>query len=117
LEPYYVDGGNRYEDNSNKNQQKKNNNYIEEEEIFTPDREITFNVAKRYNFKSGLIPFLVDITVYDLNPDYLYRCAPKKEEQVYTIARIKDWEKLNLIDGEASIYNNGTFLGKTYIRP
>ncbi|HXB40838.1 MAG TPA: DUF4139 domain-containing protein [Bacteroidia bacterium] len=118
LEPYYVDGGNRYEDNSNnKVQQKKTQNYVEEEEIFTPDREITFTIAKKYNFKSGLIPFLVDITVYDLSPEYLYRCAPKKEEQVYSIARIKDWEKLNLIDGEASIYNNGSFLGKMYIKP
>jgi len=90
---------------------------IEEEEIFTPDREITFNIAKRYSFRTGLTPSLVDVTGYDLTPDFLYRCAPKKEEQVYCIARIKDWEKLNLIDGEANVYNNGTFLGKSYIRP
>jgi hypothetical protein len=116
LEPYYVSRSNHYSDNSNKDQ-KKLSNYIEEEEIFTPDREITFNIAKRYTFKSGLTPFLVDITIYDLAPEYLYRCAPKKEEQVYSIARIKDWEKLNLMDGEANIYNNGAFLGKTYIKP
>lgn len=125
LEPYYVDRYNRYEDNSNRvhhqqqqqEQQKQAKGQVEEEEIYTPEREISFKVAKKYNFKSGLMPFLVNITVYDLTPEYLYRAAPKKEELVYSIARIKEWEKLNLIDGEASIYNNGTFLGKTYIRP
>jgi len=130
LEPYYVDNYNRYEDkesreeryqqqqqNQQKNQQQQAKESVEMEEIFTPDREISFTLAKKYSFRSGLMPFLVDITVYDLNPEYLYRCAPKKEEQVYSIARIKEWEKLNLIDGEASIYNNGTFLGKTYIKP
>lgn len=133
LEPYYVDSYNRYQDNSNNygnsnynaNAQKQQQQapvqqqryVVEEEEIFTPDREISFAIAKKYNFKAGLMPFMVDITTYDLTPEYLYRCAPKKEEQVYSIARIKEWEKLNLIDGEASIYNNGAFLGKTYIKP
>lgn len=125
LEAYYVDSYTRYEDNSNRNyqqqqqqkQQVQQKGRIEEEEIYTPDREILFIVPKKYSFKSGLMPYLVDITVYELTPEYLYRTAPKKEEQVYSIARIKEWEKLNLIDGEASIYNNGTFLGKTYIRP
>jgi len=128
LEPYYVDGYNRYEDddekgNKNQNQkqhkqqQQQQEQVIEMEEIFTPDREISFQIAKKYNFKAGRTPFLVDITAYDLSPEYLYRCAPKKEEQVYSIARIVEWEKLNLIDGEASIYNNGVFLGKTYIKP
>jgi uncharacterized protein (TIGR02231 family) len=121
LEPYFVSPYNHYEDEdgveNKKNTIKKPQSQVEEEEIFTPDKEITFTTAKRYNFKSGLIPSFVDITSYDLSPEYLYRCAPKKEEQVYTVARVKDWEKLNLIDGEASIYNNGVFLGKSYIRP
>ena len=127
LEPFYVsrydrESQNNYdeEDEVQSNQQakkKKKKTNDDEEEIFIPDREITFNIEKKYNFKSGLIPSFVDVVVYDVAPDFLYRCAPKKEEQVYSIARLKDWENLNLMDGEASIYNNGNFLGKSYIRP
>ncbi len=131
LEPYIVTPADGYkyqnnynnennEDNEEQAQQKQALKYqgnTDEEEIYTPDREITFDIAKRYSFPAGLTPMLVDVTAYDLNPDFLYRCAPKKDEQVYSIARIKDWEKLNLIDGEASIYNNGNFLGKSYLRP
>ena len=106
-----------YNNNNNKPKTIKPKTIVEEEEIFTPDREINFNIAKKYTFRSGLVPAYVDVTAYDLTPDYIYRSAPKKEEQVYSMARIKDWEKLNLIDGEADIYNNGSFLGKSYIRP
>jgi uncharacterized protein (TIGR02231 family) len=127
LAPFYVsrydrtNSGNDYDEdeqevqNSQLKKKKKTND--DEEEVFTPDREITFNIAKKYVFKSGLTPSFVDVTAYDLIPEFLFRCAPKKEEQVYSIARIRDWEALNLMDGEASIYNNGSFLGKSYIRP
>ena len=109
-----------YSYNNNQQQQQTKPpkpNSVEEEEILMPDREIKFPISKKYTFRAGLVPSFVDVTTYDLQPEYLYRSAPKKEEQVYSIARIKDWEKLNLIDGEADIYNNGTFLGKSYIRP
>jgi hypothetical protein len=118
LEPLYINRNSRNNNYDKQNVQKlKNSTEVEEEEIFTPDKEISFKIAKQYNFKSGLRPFLIDVISYDLNPEFFYRCAPKKEEQVYSIARIKDWEKLNLMDGEANIYNNGAFLGKSYIKP
>ncbi len=132
LDPFIVSrsDGYKYQNNYNKEdnedaqsqlqsqiQRMNSSGSLEEEEILTPDREITFNISKKYSFRSGSTPSLIDVTNYDLAPEFLYRTAPKKEEQVYSIARIKDWEKLNLIDGEASIYNNGNFLGKSYIRP
>lgn len=122
LEPFYIGGysyskkysyNNDYDNNVQQQQQQQN---LKEEEIFTPDHEIKFVLTKAYTFKTGLVPLFVDVTSYDLNPEYIFRCAPKKEQQVYQIARIKDWEKLNFLDGEANIYNNGNFLGKSYIR-
>jgi uncharacterized protein (TIGR02231 family) len=135
LEPFYVNrynAPNKYSSNSyndyddnyqtnNSNSQVPNQQQMpfqqQEEEIFIPETEITFNLAKQYTMKAGTRPFMVDVINYDLTPEFAYRTAPKKEEQVFSIARIKDWEKLNLIDGEASIYNNGSFLGKCYIKP
>jgi uncharacterized protein (TIGR02231 family) len=125
LEPFYVNrynARNTYQgynkedyEYQQENQQQKQS--ADEEEIYIPEKEITFNLTKTYTLKTGHIPFLVDVTTYNLSPGFLYRTAPKKEEQVYSIARVKDWEGLNLIDGEASIYNNGAFLGKCYIKP
>ncbi len=130
LEPFYVgrdeyDEGysksyskNYYSRNNASQQQQQEQQQIQnskEEEILTPDHEVKFVLSKSYNFKSGSTPFYVDVTSYDLSPEYIFRTAPKKEQQVYQIARIKDWEKLNLLDGVANIYNNGIFLGKSYI--
>lgn len=127
LEPFYVNrngpvGINNYKYNSNDdeyNQQAASKQVLEldEEEIIVPEKEITFKLNKPYTFKAGKTPVMVDVTMYDIVPEYSYRTAPKKEEQVYSIAKIKDWEKLNLIDGEANIYNDGIFLGKSYIKP
>jgi len=123
VEPFYV-GKSRYSkglkydyNSSNTQQSKKKETNDNEEEIYTPEREISFFIQKKYDFKTGKVPTYIDVTNYDLTPQFLYRCAPKKEEQVYSIAKIKDWEKLNLIDGEATIYNNSSYLGKTYIKP
>lgn len=126
LEPFYFSEYNRYRENnynmSNnmaaqvQQQQLKIANKIQAEEIYVPEKEITFTIAKPYTYFSGFVPKFIDVTSYQLSPDFQYRCAPKKEEQVYAIAKISDWEKLNLIDGEANIYNNDIFLGKSYIR-
>jgi hypothetical protein len=118
LDPFYI--SDEYEDEKEENKAKPLNtaNVVEEEEIYIPDREISFAISKRYSFNTGFTPYLIDVTVYDnLSPSFLYRCAPKKEDQVYAIAKIKDWEKLDLLDGEANIYNDNILLGKSYIRP
>jgi uncharacterized protein (TIGR02231 family) len=127
LEPFYVNRYSRYRTSTYEFQHDLNPDYNyssqapkynpNQEEIYTPDKEVNFTLAKSYDFRTGTIPSLVDVITYDLTPDFFYRCAPKMEEQAYSIAQIKDWEKLNLIDGEASIYNNMVFLGKSYIRP
>jgi hypothetical protein len=117
LEPMIVNTRSDLRNNNNNDYKKNLKNLIEEEEILVPEREITFNLSKAYTFKTGLTPWFVDVTSFDLSPEYFYRSAPKKEEAVYSIARIKDWERLNLLDGEANLYNNGVFLGKTYLRP
>ncbi|MFL5762534.1 MAG: DUF4139 domain-containing protein [Bacteroidia bacterium] len=132
LEPFYVtreDRQNRYgyskedyedgdaDDQAEKDKKVKKQN-PGEEEINIPDREINFKIAKKYTFKAGTTPYFVEVAmISDLAPEFLYRCAPKKEEQVYRIARLKNWEGLDLIDGEASIYNGSAFVGKCYIRP
>lgn len=119
LDPWYIDRYNRLNkaQMQNANQFEQQQQKQQYEEIFVPEREITFNIAKKYSSLTGMTPFFIDVTSYDLTPEFLYRTAPKKEEQVYQIGRIRNWESLNLVDGEAQIYFDGKLLGKSYIRP
>ncbi len=48
---------------------------------------------------------------------YKYYSVPKLDKDVYLLAEISDWEKLNLLPGEANIIFEGTYIGKTFIDP
>ena len=47
--------------------------------------------------------------------DYTYFAAPKLDNTCFLTAKIKNWNKLNLISGNASITYNGTFYGQTFL--
>jgi TonB-dependent SusC/RagA subfamily outer membrane receptor len=48
---------------------------------------------------------------------FTYYAVPKVSNDVYLLADIPDWGKLNLLPGEANIVLNGTYLGLTSIDP
>ncbi len=48
---------------------------------------------------------------------FQHLAIPKLDNEVYLIARLPDWEKLNLLPGEANIILEGTYVGKTFINP
>lgn len=48
---------------------------------------------------------------------FKYLAVPKKSPDVYLLADIPDWGKLNLLPGKANIVLNGTYVGKTTINP
>lgn len=59
----------------------------------------------------------VDLLQYDLNGTYAYFAVPKMEKDAFLLTKVTGYESLNLLIGEASIYFEGTFLGKTLIDP
>jgi len=48
---------------------------------------------------------------------FTYFAVPKLSEDVYLLADIPDWGKLNLLKGQANIVLNGTYQGVTTIDP
>jgi uncharacterized protein (TIGR02231 family) len=51
----------------------------------------------------------------EVEATYKYHTVPKLNNNVYLLALIKNWESLNLISGEANIYFEDNFVGKTNI--
>lgn len=47
--------------------------------------------------------------------EYKYHLVPKESNNVYLMAFVKNWNKLNLISGEATIYFDDNYIGKTNI--
>lgn len=57
----------------------------------------------------------VDISQDEIPAYYEYRAVPKIEKAAFLVARIEDWARLNLLEGEANLYFENTYVGKTVL--
>lgn len=76
-----------------------------------------FVIGIPYSVASATKPTLVDIHQHSLPADYLYSVAPKLDADAFLMARVTGWEAFNLLPGEASVFFERTFVGRTQINP
>jgi hypothetical protein len=56
-----------------------------------------------------------DMIEYELPALYEYFCVPKVDEDVFLIAKILNWDEYNFLAGEASLFFEGKFIGKSVL--
>lgn len=76
-----------------------------------------FDISLPYSVLSASKPTTVDIRNYEMKSDYTYSVAPKLDNEAFLLARAIGWEEFNLLPGEANIFFEGTFVGKSFIDP
>lgn len=76
---------------------------------------VDFAIVAPYTVKSDHKNYTVGMKTYEIHADYQYLSIPKIDQNVYLIATIKNWEKYHLLEGEANIYFEDTYVGKTLI--
>jgi len=76
---------------------------------------VNFEIKTPYSIKSGNASFAVDMAHYELPAQYQYYCIPKVDKNAFLLANILDWEKYNLLDGEANIFFEDTYIGKSLL--
>jgi len=76
---------------------------------------VEFAIGVPYTILSGGKGQQVDIKNIDLSADYEYAAVPKLDLSAFLLARITKWDTYNILSGNANIYFEGTFVGKTYI--
>ena len=74
-----------------------------------------FVVDKPYTIASSSKSYTVDLTIYHIPADYTYYCVPKIDNDAFLIAYLNEWEQYRLLDGEANIYFEDTYVGKTLL--
>ena len=85
------------------------------DEIAVPELSAEFEIEKSYSIPSDDKPYIVDVVDYELPTLYKYYAVPKMDRDAFLLARIINWQDLNLIEGTANIYFGGTFVGQSYI--
>ncbi len=53
----------------------------------------------------------------ELGAEFKYYAAPRIDKKAYLMAKITDWHDLDLLQGQANLYFNGRYTGKTNISP
>jgi hypothetical protein len=76
---------------------------------------VEFNIDNPYSIPSDGKQYLVEINQVDLKASYQYFVAPKINTDVFLTAQITDWNKFNFLSGEANLFFEGTYIGKSLI--
>jgi uncharacterized protein (TIGR02231 family) len=89
-------------------------NLVETEQV-SRQTSVEFDIQMPYTLLSDGKNLTINIDSYSLPAEYQYFCAPKIDKNAYLTAQIVDWEKYNLLEGEASVYFEDTYTGKTLL--
>lgn len=92
------------------------------EELFISTKEVgitntRFEIKEKYTIKSNAEITVIEVDNFELPANYQYYAAPELNENVFLTATINNWEKFDLLTGEANIYFEGSYAGKSIINP
>ena len=76
---------------------------------------VEFAIANPYTISNDGKGNVVEIGNYDLDATYQYYTAPKLNTDVFLTAQVLDWNKYNFISGEANLFFEGTYIGKSLL--
>jgi hypothetical protein len=93
---------------------QKNSTIVETEQVAN-QTNVEFEIKTPYTIPSDGKNLTIDIDNYSLPANYQYFCTPKIDKNAYLIAQIVDWEKYNLLEGEANVFFEDTYTGKTLL--
>lgn len=76
---------------------------------------VEFEVEQPYSIKSNGEKLTVDLTTYEIDANYEYFAAPKLDKDAFLMAHITDWDQYNLLEGEANLYFEDTYVGRSVL--
>jgi hypothetical protein len=76
---------------------------------------IEFAIEEPYTVPCDGKQYTVDINQVEVKAGYQYAVAPKLSTDVFLTAKLTDWNKYNFLSGEANLFFEGTFIGKSLL--
>ena len=86
---------------------------VAEENITT----VEYDIKLAYNIPCDGKTHFVAVQTKEIPANYIHFAAPKMDKDAFLVAKITNWDELNLAAGSANIYFDGTFVGESYIDP
>lgn len=79
------------------------------------EMSVTFDVSQPYTIPSDGKAQTIEIQRTTTPAEYKYITVPKMSQIAYLTGNITDWAKQSLLSGEATLYFENTFVGKSYL--
>lgn len=76
---------------------------------------VEFEVAIPYTVKSNAEKLSIDLNAYNIETVYEYYAVPKLDKDAFLIARIINWDQYNLLEGEANLYFEDAYVGRSVL--
>ena len=72
-----------------------------------------FTIGQPLSLPSSTKATATEIARYQLPATYLYKVYPKKDKEAFLVAEATDWQKLNLLEGDANVFFDNSYVGKS----
>lgn len=77
--------------------------------------DVEFTLDESFTVKSDGEVRTTDMVEYELDALYEYYCVPKLDQDAFLTARILDWDDYNFLEGEANLFFEGKYIGKSIL--
>jgi uncharacterized protein (TIGR02231 family) len=81
------------------------------------DMMVEYEIEDAQDIESDNKEHIVGIQEITLPAIYNYHSVPKLDNGTFLIARVTDWGKYNLLAGDATMFFDDMYVGKSYINP
>lgn len=75
-----------------------------------------FTIDQTYTIYSDSKPYTIDVLEKTVPAYYVYKAVPSIDKDVFLQAKLALADLPDLVSGEANVYFNGSYIGKTFIR-
>ncbi|MEO9967405.1 MAG: mucoidy inhibitor MuiA family protein [Reichenbachiella sp.] len=106
--------GVRIRGNSSFAKREKESNFVSTTTVEN-QTTVEFEVDKPYSIKSNGDKLTVDLNKYKIETQYEYYAVPKLDKDAFLIARIINWDQYNLLEGEANLYFEDAYIGRSIL--
>jgi hypothetical protein len=76
---------------------------------------VDFDIKTPYTVKTDNKVVSVDMEWLNLPANFQYFSVPKINKEVFLIAQLTDWEQYSFLEGEANVFFEDTYVGKTIL--
>lgn len=76
---------------------------------------VEIEIATPYSVKSNGEKLMIDLKKYDIDALYEYYAIPKLDKDAFLMARIINWDQYSLLEGEANLYFEDEFVGRSIL--